>query len=199
MKKKICGNEMDRMPGWAFRIMAFMFNNADRFRPPDKKLNPFNIQKGQTVVDYGCGTGRYLKSASERVGDSGRVYAVDIHELAIDSANRMIKRFNLENVIPIHNDGKTVDIPSQSVDMVYALDMFHMVKETKGFLTELFRITKPGGILYLEDGHQPRTIAKEKISSSGCWEIVEETKRYVKCKPKSNVDGYEKKQKRSII
>ena len=54
MKKVLCGNEMDRMPNWAFKMMAFMFNLADKFKSPDKKLNPFNIQKGQTVVDYGC-------------------------------------------------------------------------------------------------------------------------------------------------
>ena len=60
---------MDRMPDWAFRIMAFMFNVSDFIKSPDSRLKPFNIREGQTVVDWGCGTGRYLKSASGRVGD----------------------------------------------------------------------------------------------------------------------------------
>lgn len=184
MKKTIYGNEMDRMPAWAFKMMAFMFNVSDRFRSPDKKLDSFNIQKGQTVVDYGCGTGRYLRSASERVGDSGRVYAVDIHELAIASANRVIRKHGLGNVHPVITDGKSVSIPSRSADLVYALDMFHMVRDAESFLAELCRITKPDGILYLEDGHQPREIAKEKVNSSGYWKIAEETKKYMKCNPK---------------
>ena len=127
MKKFMCGNDMDRMPDWAFRMMAFLFNVYDRFGAPDKKLIPFDIRKGQAVIDYGCGTGRYLKSASEKVGETGKVYAVDIHELAIESASRMIKKHGLKNVTPILTDGKSVNIPSLTADIVYALDMFYNV------------------------------------------------------------------------
>src|SRR5271157_3367565 len=160
MKKVLCGNEMDRMPGWAFRIMAFMFKVSDIFNSTEHKLDPFNIQKGQTVVDYGSGTGRYLRQASELVGENGWVYAVDIHELAIRSAFRMIEKYHLKNVKPVLAD-RTVDLPSQTADIVYALDMFHMVKDHREFLEELKRITKMNGMLYLEDGHQPRALAKD--------------------------------------
>ena len=62
--------------------------------------------------------------------------------------------------------------------------MFHMVKDTGAFLKELHRLTKPDGTLYLEDGHQPRAKTKQKVLNSGCWEITEETKTFVKCNPK---------------
>ena len=185
MKKVFCGNEMDKMPGWAFRIMAFMFNVADLVISRNKKLNPFDLQKGQIVVDYGSGTGRYIPQASELVGNEGLVYAVDIHELAVKSAFRTIKKHNLKNIRPILTDGKTVDIPSQTADIIYALDMFHMVKNTKPFLEELNRIVKPGGILFLEDGHQPRSLTKEKVLNSLCWVILKETKTFIKCSPKA--------------
>jgi len=183
MKKIFCGNEMDKMPGWAFRIMAFMFNVVDLIKLNDKKLDPFHLQKGQTVVDYGSGTGRYIPQASGLVGDEGLVYAVDIHELAVKSAFRTIKKHNLNNVKPISTDGKTVDIPSQTADIIYALDMFHMVKNTQQFLQELSRVLKPGGFLFLEDGHQARSLTKEKVLGSGCWNIIDETKSFVKCSP----------------
>ncbi len=183
MKKVLCGNEMDRMPGWAFRIMAFIFNVADLIKLNTKKLDPFHLQKGHVVVDYGSGTGRYLPLASRLVGDDGIVYAVDIHELAVRSAFRTIENHNLRNVKPILTDGKSVEIPSQTADIIYALDMFHMVKNTQPFLQELNRITKPRGFLFLEDGHQPRSLTKEKVLGSGCWNIVEETKSFIKCSP----------------
>ena len=175
---------MDRMPNWAFRMMALMFTAADLLKSPNRRLDAFGIQKGQSVVDWGCGTGRYLKQASELVGDKGTVYAVDIHQLAIEAAANVAQKYNLKNVHPVLTDGKAVNIPHQTADLVYALDMFHMVKDTKAFLTELCRITKPDGILYLEDGHQPRALTKEKVNNSGCWEIITETKAYMKCKPK---------------
>ena len=183
MKKIVTGAEMDRMPGWAFKMMAFMFNIGDLIRSPDQRLKPFNLRKGQTVIDYGSGTGRHLKQASEMVGENGSVYAVDIHELAIESARRRVEKFNLKNVKPLLTDGKTVNIPSNTADIIYCLDMFHMVKDTNGFLKELNRMIKPGGVLYLEDGHQPRKLAKEKVNSSGCWENFVENKSFISCKP----------------
>lgn len=139
MKKIICGNESDKMPNWAFRIMSFMFDVSDIFSTSTKKLEPFNMQPGQTVIDYGSGTGRFIPPASAMVGAKG---------------------------------------------LVYALDMFHMVKDTDGFLAELRRLTKPDGVLYLEDGHQPRSMTREKVLKSGCWVVTEETKRFITCKPK---------------
>ena len=183
MKKVLCGNEMDRMPNWSFRIMAFMFKVTDLIKSPDRRLDTIGIQNGQSVVDWGCGTGRYLKQASELVGDNGIVYAVDIHQLAIEAAANIANRHDLKNVHPVLTDGKTVNIQPRTIDLVYALDMFHMVKDTKAFLKELCRIIKPDGVLILEDGHQPRALAKEKVGNSGCWEIVVETKAYIKCKP----------------
>jgi ubiquinone/menaquinone biosynthesis C-methylase UbiE len=183
MKKSFCGNEMDRMPDWSFRIMAFMFNVADRFRSPDRKLDSLDIRPGQTVIDWGCGTGRYLRSASKRVGESGTVYAVDIHELAIASAERMIKKYELHNVHPRLTDGKTVEIPAGTADLIYAFDMFHMVSDPGTFLRMLARLARPGGTLILEDGHQPRPAARMKVMDSGCWEIVEETRSWLRCRP----------------
>lgn len=185
MKKALCGNEMDRMPNFAFRMMAFLFNVADVFKSPAKRLDPFHIQKGQTVIDYGSGTGRYIKQASELVGESGTIYAVDIQPLAIESALRQIEKHDLKNVVPIQTDGKTVNIPSHTADVMYALDMFHMVKDTGSFLKELNRLAKPDGKLFLEDGHQPRAKTKEKVLNSGCWVITEESKTFIKCKPKA--------------
>lgn len=183
MSGKLRGTNMDRMPGWAFRIMAFMFDVTDLFRSPDRKLDPFDIRNGATVADWGCGTGRFLKSASERVGPTGTVYAVDIHELAIGAARRVMDKYRLGNVKPVQTDGKSVEIPSRSVDVIYALDMFHMVSDPDTFLKELNRIIKPAGILYLEDGHQPRELSKQKIERSGCWKILEESKEHLKCIP----------------
>lgn len=171
------------MPGWAFRMMAFMFKVADLFQHHDNKLDPFNIRKGQTVIDYGSGTGRYLPFASEHAGENGMVYAVDIHPLAVRSAERLIEKQHLKNVRPLLTDGITVGLPSNVADIIYALDMFHMVSNPTEFLKELQRLTKPDGVLFLEDGHQKRSITREKIINSVSWVILEETKTYVKCRP----------------
>jgi len=78
-------------------------------------------------------------------------------------------------------------MPSHTADVIYALDMFHMVRNTLVFLTELFRLVKPYGVLFLEDGHQSRNLSKEKVNKSACWKIAEETKEFLKCHPKVDI------------
>jgi ubiquinone/menaquinone biosynthesis C-methylase UbiE len=177
------GKGVDRMPDWAFRTMALFFRLRDALLAVDRRLEAFDIKPGQTVVDYGCGPGSYLRRASELVGPAGRVLAVDIHELAILSANRRIRRHDLANVSAHLTAGGSCPLADGVADVVYALDMFHMVADTDGFLKELRRITKPDGVLFLEDGHQARKISKAKLAAAHCWQIIAEDKRGLKCRP----------------
>lgn len=183
MKNALFGNEVERMPDFAFRLMKLFFIVYYFFKPAGKYLKKFGIKPGNTVIDYGCGTGACLKDASSMVGEKGKVYAVDVHEMAIETVEKLIKKRSIANVITVLSDGKKTDIPDNTADLIYALDMFHMVKETTPFLNELSRITKPEGILIIEDGHQPRSLSKEKILRSGGWRITGEEKRFLKCSP----------------
>jgi ubiquinone/menaquinone biosynthesis C-methylase UbiE len=183
MNVGIFGNNMDRIPDIAFRVMSWIFVIRDRFISPWLVLDEFCIERGQTVVDYGCGPGSYLRRASELVGPEGRVLAVDIHELAIKAVMRRIDKERLINVTPVRAGGNRLSLPDETADVVYALDMFHMVREPDVFLRELNRICKDKGLLYIDNGHQSREKARSKIKSSGAWEIVEETRRYLKCAP----------------
>lgn len=183
MNVGIFGNSMDRIPDIAFRMMSWIFVIRDRFMALWSVLDEFGIQRGQTVVDYGCGPGSYLRRASELVGPEGRVLAVDIHELAIKAVMKRIDKEQLNNVTPVRADGERSSLPDETADVVYAQDMFHMVREPEVFLKELNRICKDKGLLYVDNGHQSRERARSKIRSSGAWKIVEETRRYVKCSP----------------
>jgi ubiquinone/menaquinone biosynthesis C-methylase UbiE len=183
MKNVLFGNEVERMPDVAFWFMKQLFKVYYFLKPVDKYIAGFGIKPGDTVVDYGCGPGAFLKRASLLAGETGMVYAVDIHEMAISAVSDLIQKNNLKNVKPVLAIGYSVVIPDNSADIIYAIDMFHMVKESDLFLKELFRITKSGGNLIIEDGHQPRSLSIQKINQSGCWRIIAEPKRFLQCSP----------------
>ncbi|MCP3925953.1 MAG: class I SAM-dependent methyltransferase [Desulfobacterales bacterium] len=186
IKKMIFGNSIERMPDFAYKVMSFFFRIRERYGSPSKKLLNFNIEKGKAVVDYGCGPGLYIKKASELAGKDGILYAVDIHELAINDIKKRIKKEKIDNVIPILAKGHSVTIETGSIDIIYALDMFHMIKNTDSFLKELNRILKTSGLLYLEDGHQKREKARMKVNQSGFFKIDNEDKNFLKCSPLNN-------------
>ncbi|HUX95100.1 MAG TPA: class I SAM-dependent methyltransferase [Bacteroidales bacterium] len=187
MKNRLYGNEIDRMPDFTFRVMKVLFAVYYFFRPAGKYLSKFGIKPGYAVVDYGCGTGAFIRDTAAIVGTSGIVYAVDIHEMAIANVRKLITKYNLSNVKTVLTDGGKTSIEDEAADLIFALDMFHMVSDTDSFLKELNRITKKNGTLIIEDGHQPRSLTKEKILRSGCWEILGEEKRYLQCIPLTRV------------
>jgi ubiquinone/menaquinone biosynthesis C-methylase UbiE len=136
-----------------------------------------------TVVDYGCGPGRYTTWFARLVGLEGRVYAVDIHEMAIKAIRRHMQQQHLENIVPVLANGYHAGVPDHVADMVCAIDMFFSVSDPTAFLAELKRISKEDGVLIIDDGHQSRATTKRKLAASGHWTIAEETRDHLRCKP----------------
>jgi ubiquinone/menaquinone biosynthesis C-methylase UbiE len=183
MRINIFGKGMDRMSDSAFRLMAMMFKLRDLFIHKDRVLDAFGIRPGQCIADYGCGPGSCIRKASELVGQEGKVYAIDIHELAVEAVRKRIEKEKLSNVTALLAADGACPLEDHSIDLIYALDMFHMVTDPGAFLKELHRILRRDGVLFIDNGHQSRDAARTKILASGAWEITQENPRYMKCRP----------------
>ncbi len=60
--------DKDRMPDIGFRLMSAIMTAKDRLFPlVDQRVVKFGIREGMTVVDYGCGPGRYTTVPSRMV------------------------------------------------------------------------------------------------------------------------------------
>jgi ubiquinone/menaquinone biosynthesis C-methylase UbiE len=166
----------------AYRLMVLEYAVQDFLvRGHERALDGFGIAPGFTVVEYGCGPGRYLAKASRLAAPSGKVYAADISETALEYASARVARLGLANVTVLPILRGRCAIPDASADLVYALDMFHAVRDPRGFLAEIRRFTRPGSTLILEDGHQPRKAARRKVLDAGGWRIEAETRWHLRC------------------
>ena len=176
------GKKIERIPNIAFRIMTFVMTLVDLIENYSSKIfKTLDLKYDQTVIDYGCGPARYIEKASKTVGELGKVIAVDIHPLAIKNVKARIKKHQLKNVEAVLASGYTTTIDSKIADIVYALDMFHMIQQPDELLKELTRLIKDNGIIIIEDGHQSRNETKQKIENAGILNIIEETKSHMKC------------------
>lgn len=180
MLRHLFGYEKKRIGNTSFRVMSALLRIRDLFAPVETKVRSWGIKQGDTVVDFGCGPGSYIPIVSMLVGSAGRVYAVDVHELAIEE----IEKKRLTNVVPVLAASYPTEVPGDVADLVYAMDMFHMVKDTKSFLHELWRITKPSGLLLIESGHQPERLAFQNLNESGLWTVERETGSAFSCRPR---------------
>jgi len=135
-----------------FRLMALFFKFRDLFMPPVRVLNEVEIKAGFRVLDYGCGPGSYILPLVKKVGDSGIIYALDIHPLAVQMVRDQAEKNQLSNVNTILSDCKT-GLPDNSLDMVLLFDILHDLNNSGEVLWKLYRVLRPGGNLVVADHH----------------------------------------------
>lgn len=155
----------------SFRFMSLGFRLRDLRLPRREILKEAGIQTGFRVLDYGCGAGSYVPGLSELVGPSGKVYALDIHPLAVESVKRLVSKRRLTNVETILSDCRT-GLPEESVDVALLYDIYHDLAEPRTVLKEIHRVLQPDGMLSFNDHHMKDEEVKEKLASGSLFRLA---------------------------
>jgi len=153
-----------------FRLMSLTYRLRDFIKPRMSVLNEVDIKEGFQVLDYGCGPGSYIVPLAELVGDSGKIYALDIHPLAIQTVKRLAAKKRLANVHTILSDCKT-GLPADSLDVVLLYDILHDLHNSGEVLAELRRVLKPEGILSVSDHHLEQDEIASRITGGGQFKL----------------------------
>ncbi|MDI6850995.1 MAG: class I SAM-dependent methyltransferase [bacterium] len=121
----------------------------------EKALREIGLKTGDTLLDAGCGEGRFSIPASEIVGVSGKVYAVDISKESIKILKENIKKHNIKNIEAFTGDiTKKLPIDDESIDVVLMANILHGLnvnKKVESALKEMYRVLKPNGSLAIID------------------------------------------------
>ena len=135
-----------------FKMMSFFFKLRDFIRPREIILKEVGIELGFSILDYGCGAGSYTIPAARLVGKTGKIYALDVHPLAVKQVNDIAAKKGLANIKTILSDCAT-GLPDNSIDIALLYDTFHDLSGPDKVLEELHRILKPDGTLSFNDHH----------------------------------------------
>jgi ubiquinone/menaquinone biosynthesis C-methylase UbiE len=156
---------------FGFKAMAFTFKIRDFFRPRKGIVKEAGIKEGFHVLDYGCGSGSYVKAVAEIVGKSGRICALDVHPLAIEIVRKIAAKNHLANVETILSDRET-GLPDDSIDVILLYDVFHDLTDPNGVLEELHRVLKPDGILSFSDHHMKENEIVSDLTGKGLFRLL---------------------------
>jgi len=120
-----------------------------------KVLREIELKTSNTLLDIGCGEGRFSIPASKIVGDNGKVYAIDISENTINILKEEIKKKNIRNIKAFVGDmTKKLPIKNKSIDVYLMANVLHGLvinNEVKSTLEEAYRILRPDGTLTVVD------------------------------------------------
>lgn len=129
--------------------------HASSFAHPEHNLNQVQVTEGMRVADLGAGAGFLTLALLRRVGNTGRVYAVDIQEGLLERLrNEALARGFSQSFAIVRGDlEKThgTKLEDTLVDLVVLSNTMFQIEAKETLAQEIFRITKPGGEVLVID------------------------------------------------
>lgn len=123
-----------------------------KYRDPVQTLGAFGLAPGQTVLDFGCGTGTFTVEMARQVGPEGWVHALDIQQEMLDTARSRVAEFGLARRVDFHHSGAyRTPLETASVDVAVLIATLSEIPHPLFALEELRRVLKPGGRIAISE------------------------------------------------
>ncbi len=103
------------------------------------------LEKGQKVLEPGCGTGRVTLLLAREIGPEGSVTAADISETMIAACRKRLE--GQENVSLFHAAVEEIDLADDSFDLALCFNVFPHLDDKPAVLNLFRRLLKPSGKL----------------------------------------------------
>jgi ubiquinone/menaquinone biosynthesis C-methylase UbiE len=92
---------------------------------PNKIAEILGLEERFTVVDIGAGTGFYELPFSRRLGNGGKVYALDIAQEMVDWMGKNIPEEALIKIEPAVMTENSIPLPDNCADVVFSGNVLH--------------------------------------------------------------------------
>jgi predicted methyltransferase len=119
----------------------------DVWQRPGYVMDELGVTVGSSVADLGAGDGYFTWHLADRVGSTGRVYAVDISAESLDSIETRIAGRNYKQVVTVLGLKNDPRLPEASLDAILVVNAYHEMTEFDAMLRAMHRALRPGGRL----------------------------------------------------
>jgi ubiquinone/menaquinone biosynthesis C-methylase UbiE len=144
--------------GWR-DLLILTGNRAD---DTDALLDAMEISEGDWVADVGSGDGDYTIPMAERVGPSGRVFAVDVDADALNELNERLRDNEIEHVTSVYSVEDNPMLPPNTLDAVLVRKAYHHFTAPESMLRHIKAALKSNGRLVIEESINEDMIGKSR-------------------------------------
>ena len=125
------------------------YNHAERRLWQDALaiLSQISLKPGDTLIDIGSGDGYFSIPAARIVGETGKIYALDVSAEAISELKEAARVARLTNIQPLVGNAEKAILCEGCADVVLMANILHDFKDPVAALKSARRMLKPGGRL----------------------------------------------------
>lgn len=159
----------------------FIYEGFDRdeWQKPDEVIALLGVDEGAHVADVGAGGGYFTFKLASVVGETGRVYAVDVDDDMVAYLKERAEADGLANIEVIRGEFDDPLLPDGRIDLVLTSNTYHHIEQRSEYFARLLADLAPGGrvvILELNDhswfprtfGHMtPKQMIVDEMTAAG--------------------------------
>ena len=125
-----------------------------RFVDPQTVVSHFHLREGDSVADFGAGSGFYVEILARKVGNQGKVYACEIQKELVNKIGTLARQKGLSAIHPLWCDieqEKGVKIGDAMLDVGLMINTLFQLEHKQTALSEVSRTMRSGGKFFLVD------------------------------------------------
>ncbi len=119
-----------------------------------RKLLRMGLLEGGRVLDVGCGSGRFAVKLARAAPDVD-VVALDLSRPMLQLAERNALQAGVTNLRFVRGDAEELPFADGEFRLVVSYHMLHHLPEPVPMLREMWRVTRPGGTVFVRDLARP--------------------------------------------
>jgi len=113
-----------------------------------KLMVNMDIQSTDVIADIGAGSGYHVFKIAP-IAKQGLVYAVDIQPEMLEAIESKNQALGLDNIRLIKGEGQSTKLPTDSIDKLLMVDVYHEFSYPKEMLESIYKALRSDGKIYL--------------------------------------------------
>lgn len=127
------------------------------------------IKEGEQILDLGSGGGIDVLMASKYVGESGKIYGLDMTDEMLELANKNKAKMGVKNVEFIKGYIENIPLEDETLDAIISNCVINLSENKQKVYDEAYRVLKHGGRVAIADVVSLKPVSEHIKKQAQLW------------------------------